>query len=144
VISSLFVTPWIARWARTGMAVASVIEGDAKGASDMYQALEAQRGTFVRGGSPAWTASSGSWRRVSTASTWPTRTSKRRSRGAGPGGGVVEPAWALYERAALLMKRGRGDDAREAAALLDESLALAEKLILAPLVERTRALRQET
>ncbi|MGD8869845.1 MAG: hypothetical protein PVI01_19650 [Gemmatimonadales bacterium] len=64
--------------------------------------------------------------------------------GCRPGGGVVEPAWALYERAALLMKRGRGDDAREAAALLDESLALAEKLILAPLVERTRALRQET
>ncbi len=144
VISSSDVSPFLALWARAGLAVASVMEGDATAASDQYQALEARRGTFVHGGSPASVDRllgllASSLGRVEVADTH----FHQAIQACRQPGYVVELAWSLYERAALFVKRGRHGDVREAEALLDESVALAKELGLEPLVERAQALRRE-
>jgi tetratricopeptide (TPR) repeat protein len=144
VISSPFVTPFLASWTRAGLAVVSTMEGDARRASDLYAAFEAHRGTFVPGGSPACVDRilgmlSSSLGRLDDAD----EHFEQAIVGCRQGGYMLDLAWALYERAGALGRRDRDASVREIATLLKESLALADELGLTPLRERVRALQRE-
>jgi len=141
VISSPFVTPFLAFWANAGLAVVSAMEGAAERASDLYATFKTQRGLYVFGGSPASVDRilgllSSTLGDLDVADTH----FEQAIAGCRQGGYVLDLAWALYERADVLTKQG-GEHARQVGALLDESLTLAQELGLRPLAERVKALR---
>jgi tetratricopeptide (TPR) repeat protein len=143
ILSFSSATGMVRRNAHACLAVIAVHRGDADAASDCYVALEAARGTIIYAGMVAdrllgrLAETLGEYGRAGQ--HFEDAVSFCRSVGCEP-----ELAWSGYDYARLWSRHGAPDARARAQALLDESLALADRLGLLPLTRRGLALRAGT
>ena len=139
LLSSGSATPYYVDWARRGLALMAVVQGDAPAAADQYTHLRSSKGLG-----------------------WPNlrihllgllaRTIGRLDEAADhfelaiavtrKGGDRPQLAWCSHDYAEMLLQRAGDGDHEKATALLDEALTISQELRMRPLMERVLARRE--
>jgi DNA-binding CsgD family transcriptional regulator len=139
VLSSPSATPDRAQWARIGLALLAVQQGDAASAAEQYAHLESSRGRMTRAGTVTITRVLGLLAQIMgqvdlAASHFEDTLAFCRKAGYRP-----ELAWTCYDYATLLCERHQQ---KRANAFLDEALSICTELGMRPLTERVTTLRE--
>jgi DNA-binding CsgD family transcriptional regulator len=143
ILSVRPVTPWIAKLARTGLALLAHLRRDIAAAREQYDALASYRGTmssFLIADDRLLGLLSTTQNRLDQAMVhFEDALAFCRQAGCRP-----EQAWTCYDYAEALLQRGHLGDHARAMSLLDESRAIAQELSMCPLAERAAALREQS
>ena len=140
-LSAQFVRPVAALYAKAGLALLAVLQGDQFAAKEHYPYLLGHRGTMI------WTLSSAD-RLLGLLS----QTMGKPGQATGhfeealtfcrQAGYRPELAWTCHDYADTLLQRNERGDREKATSLLDESLAISDQLGMRPLMEKVTALRE--
>jgi DNA-binding CsgD family transcriptional regulator len=143
ILSASSATPFIAKLARTGLALLALLRRDLSATRELYDTLEPHRGTMssfiISDGRLLGLLSTVQGRLDQAIAHFEDALAFCRQAGCRP-----ELAWTCYDYADVLLQHHNAGNREDAMALLDEALAIACELGMGPLAERAATLQEQS